>query len=98
MGTQKKEQIFQSFKRKKRINYAITILVFAVAFFAFWYTNNKSYFSTEAVRTAVLFSIWGVTIGGLIAHYINWRCPACKKHLGGTMNPQSCRKCGIKLR
>ena len=34
---------------------------------------------------AVAFSFW------------NWRCPACSKYLGRSINPKFCAKCGCKL-
>lgn len=27
-----------------------------------------------------------------------WRCPVCRGLLGKTLNPRTCRKCGVELR
>lgn len=27
-----------------------------------------------------------------------WRCPACRRLLGKSINPHACRKCGVELR
>jgi len=97
MGNQNNEQIIKSYKRKKRLNYIITIIVFAVAFFAFWFTNNRDYFSNDNTRVYIVYLICAVSIGGLLASIINWRCPACNKYLGRSMDPKVCRKCGVKL-
>ena len=29
---------------------------------------------------------------------VNWRCPACRKYLGGNINRSVCGKCGARLR
>ncbi|MGC8774745.1 MAG: hypothetical protein ACP5R6_05750 [Chlorobaculum sp.] len=39
-----------------------------------------------------------VVIGALVFSFKNWRCPACDKYLGRSMNPHFCWKCGIALR
>lgn len=98
MGNKNKDQIMKSFKKKKRLNYIITIVVFAVAFFALWFVNNREYFTNDNTRTYILYLICAVTLGGLAASIVNWRCPACNKYLGRSMDPSVCRKCGAKLR
>jgi hypothetical protein len=97
VANQKNERIFRIFKKKKIINYCVTVLIFGVAFFAVWFSNNRSSISDDTVRAGILYAICAATIGGLILHYANWRCPACKKHLGGSLNPAKCRKCGVRL-
>lgn len=37
----------------------------------------------------------GVTV---VFTWINWRCPACRKHLGLRWNPDHCLGCGFVLR
>jgi hypothetical protein len=39
-----------------------------------------------AVIVALLFSLR------------NWRCPACNKYLGRSINPKFCQSCGVELR
>lgn len=39
-----------------------------------------------------------VVIGALVFSFRNWRCPACNKYLGRSLNPHYCWKCGIALR
>jgi hypothetical protein len=41
----------------------------------------------------VLGSVGLFLVAGLF-HWINWRCPLCKKHLGQVWNPKKCPKCG----
>lgn len=35
--------------------------------------------------------------GGIGFSLFNWRCPACKKYLGKSINPKFCSKCGAAL-
>ena len=99
MDKKKQELIFTAYKKKKKINLIITIVVFAVAFFAFWYSNNKEFFTNETIRTAIPYGISIIAIGGLVISYFNWRCPVCKKSLGRlmSMNQNVCGKCGTRL-
>jgi O-antigen/teichoic acid export membrane protein len=30
--------------------------------------------------------------------WLNWRCPACRKHLGRSLRPSRCPRCGVTLR
>ena len=30
--------------------------------------------------------------------WLNWRCPACRKHLGRSLRPSRCPSCGVTLR
>ena len=39
-----------------------------------------------AVLSVLVFSLW------------NWRCPACARYLGRTINPAYCSRCGAQLR
>jgi predicted membrane protein len=98
MTNQKNEKIIQNFKRKKKIQTLIIIFVFAVAFFAFWYSNNRERFANETTRAIIVYSICAASIGGLILYYLNWRCPACGAYLGRAPGMKKCRKCGVVLR
>ncbi len=97
MDKQKQDLIFKSYKKKKRLNTMITLAVFATAFFALWYSNNRNQFPDETVRSIITYGICIIAIGGLAASYLNWRCPACKRYLGRMMNQKVCRKCGARL-
>ncbi len=81
MGNKNKDQIIKSFKKKKRLNYIITIFVFAVAFFAVWFSSNRDYFGSDNIRIYILYAICAATLGGLAASVLNWRCPSCNKYL-----------------
>jgi RsiW-degrading membrane proteinase PrsW (M82 family) len=98
MTDQKNEKIIQSFKKKKKKQLAIIIAVFAMAFFAIWFSNNRDRFPDETIRMIIAYSICAITLGGLILSYFNWRCPACGKYLGRAFELKKCRKCGARLR
>ncbi len=99
LDKKKQELIFKAYKKKKKINLIITSVVFATAFFALWYSNNKELFSNETLRSISPYGICIIAIGGLVASYFNWRCPVCKQSLGRitAMNQNVCRRCGTKL-
>ncbi len=97
MDKKNQEIIIRSYKKKKKINTIITIVVFATAFFALWFSNNRNLFANETIRSIIPYGISIIAIGGLVASYFNWRCPVCKKSLGRLMNQNVCRKCGTKL-
>lgn len=97
MDKQNQKAVMESFKKKKRNHIIITIVIFATAFSAFWYSNNRGMISDESMRTAITYGIAIFALGGLAALLLNWRCPACKKYLGRSSNPKVCRKCGAKL-
>jgi hypothetical protein len=47
-------------------------------------------------------TVWGPAFvvlftGGIAFSVFNWRCPACNKYLGKSMNPKFCSKCGAPL-
>lgn len=39
-----------------------------------------------------------VIVGAVAFSLVNWRCPACHKYLGKSINPAFCSKCGVPLR
>jgi hypothetical protein len=94
----KNDQVKLVFKRKKTLNTIATLIVFAVAFFAVWYGNNRDLFSDDNTRLAIVVAICAISMGGLLFTIMNWRCPACRKSLGRVSNPSTCKHCGVKLR
>jgi O-antigen/teichoic acid export membrane protein len=39
-----------------------------------------------------------LVVGALLFSLRNWRCPACSKYLGRSLNPRYCLNCGVELR
>jgi hypothetical protein len=94
----KRAEIIRIYKKRKMLNFISTLIIFAVAFFAVWFTNNRATIPDVTTRTAMVAAICIITLGALAFSFFNWRCPACGKHLGRGVDPQSCRKCGYKFR
>jgi hypothetical protein len=40
---------------------------------------------------------FAVVVAALLFSLRNWRCPACSKYLGRSMNPKFCQNCGVEL-
>jgi hypothetical protein len=94
----KHEEIIRIYKKKRILNFLSTLIIFSVAFFAVWFTNNRASIPDENMRTAMVVAICILSLGGLAFSFFNWRCPACGKHLGRSVDPQACIKCGYKFR
>ncbi|HJO23735.1 MAG: hypothetical protein QF890_07420 [Myxococcota bacterium] len=41
----------------------------------------------------VLLGSGGLILVAAFFHWLNWRCPVCRKHLGNVLNPKYCSKC-----
>ena len=42
----------------------------------------------------VMLGSGGLILVAALFHWLNWRCPVCRKHLGNVLNPKHCSKCG----
>lgn len=69
---------------------AALLLVFAVD------PRTETLFGMSSVVWAPVFAALGAV--AVVVAFRNWRCPACDKYLGRTMNPNFCPKCGVGLR
>lgn len=49
--------------------------------------SSRSLFAAQAIIIAAFIGFTAV----------NWRCPSCRKHLGGDINRRVCSKCGARL-
>ncbi len=48
--------------------------------------------------SASLFAAQAICIAAFIGFTaMNWRCPACGRHLGGNIDRRRCGRCGTKL-
>ena len=88
----------QKFKRRRALNLVSTLIIFGAAFFAFWFSNNRASIPDEGTRSLIVLGICTVSLGALGFSIYNWRCPSCGKHLGGTVDPRRCRKCGYQFK
>jgi hypothetical protein len=84
---------FKKLQTRQIIGVAITL--FLVLFAAvihkrpdlFGEFSSQSLFAAQAIFVAAFIGFTAV----------NWRCPSCRKHLGGDINRRACSKCGTRL-
>jgi hypothetical protein len=96
---QKKDgkQIMREFGlRQSRQFLAIAVILLLLLFLTLLYRRHDIFgvFTKEAVIAAQILLITAF-IGFSV---FNWRCPSCKKYLGGDINRRICKKCGARLR
>ena len=82
-------------KRQGRQSVAIAaamllIVVFAVLYARPGWLGPNSRDTIFAAQIVVIVAFIGFT-------YHNWRCPACKRHLGGELHRHVCGKCRARL-
>ena len=91
------KQVFRQFAvRQSRQFLAIAVTLLLMVFLALIY-KRPEFFGELSKNTilAVEFVIFAAFIG---FSAFNWRCPSCKKYLGGNINSRICKKCGSRLR
>ena len=81
--------------RKRQIIMVIPLLAFYIA--AALLTDEKTGLLFWMPRAITLTAFTVVLAGAIIFSLRNWRCPACKKFLGGGRH-RFCSNCGVALR
>jgi predicted RNA-binding Zn-ribbon protein involved in translation (DUF1610 family) len=82
-------------KRQSRQIVAVAIALFLVLLGAVAHKRPDIF---GDIPGSLLFALQATCIGLFIGFTaVNWRCPACGKHLGGDIYRRFCRKCGAKL-
>ncbi len=91
------EQIRQAFKvRRARQAVAIGAAILFMVLAAVLYRHPEPFGEVSKgmlVKAQVLIVLLFVNFTAL-----NWRCPACRKHLGNDIGRSVCRRCGARLR
>lgn len=89
-------EIMQEFRvRQTRQVIALAVSLFLVLLVAVIY-KRPDMFGEFSPRN--LFAVQAVLIAAFIGFTAaNWRCPLCKKYLGGDVNRRICKKCGTRL-
>ncbi|HET9887699.1 MAG TPA: hypothetical protein VFR10_09305 [bacterium] len=82
-------------RRKKQLLLAALIipLVLVAVFAEDQRTDTILGYSVEVFGPIFLVAV----IAALLFSLRNWRCPACSKYLGRSMNPKFCHNCGVEL-
>jgi len=82
-------------KRQGRQSVAIAAATLLIIVFAILYAR-PGWLGPNARST--IFSAQSVVIAAFIAFtWHNWRCPACKRYLGGDLYRRICGKCRARL-
>lgn len=97
--TEKKDEqrIMRKFAaRRMRQIIAVAIALFFVLLLAAFYKRPDRFgnFSKDSLVMMQLLLI--IVFVNFTA--FNWRCPSCKKYLGGDINRRACKRCGARLR
>ena len=80
-------------RRRKQI--FLTVAIVAVFIILFLSEGNQSVLGIPRGTIAPVALLF--VLGGIGFSFYNWRCPACNKYLGKSINPKFCVKCGVAL-
>lgn len=82
--------------RRARQIIAVGAAVFSVLLLAVVYKRPDRFgdFSRDSL---VLIQVL-LIMAFLVFTVFNWRCPSCKKYLGGDVNRGACKHCGTRFR
>ncbi len=86
------------FARRRKNQWIVSIPIGAILL-GFIFTQDRGAntifgLSAPVGGPIVLASVLGVLLYSLR----NWRCPACDRYLGRSLNPRFCPHCGVALR
>ena len=91
------KRIKDEFRVRKR-RQIVASVVFATAVLPLMILRHGGSEQIGGISSNILLPLALVILAGVVAFSIrNWRCPACRRYLGRTMNPTFCSKCGAKL-
>jgi hypothetical protein len=97
--TQQQQEFREEFKRRQKRQYLIGLPILALIILKIVFRTSGTggglwqFLSSDAVWPVIF-----VFIAGAIAFsFKNWRCPACNKYLGRSIEPNFCPRCGISL-
>jgi hypothetical protein len=85
--------VIKSFKRQKIIVNILQYVIGASVGFAIFALTHRNPtltgfpYTTEVIIGAIVFA------AALVAFFLTWKCPACKKFLGISTRITACRKC-----
>ena len=90
-------QIREEFRQRRSsqlLSIAVSLLLIVLLTIIFKHPD----FFGEIAKDAI-FGLQLIVIAAFIGFTaVNWRCPLCRKYLGGNINRPACGKCGARLR
>lgn len=95
-----KEEFKRQFAARRRKQLIVTGLFLALIILAALTRESPALAAlVGAIPTSIFVPVAVLVITGMMVFSIrNWRCPACNRYLGRTLNPNFCPKCGVALR
>lgn len=94
--TKAKERVITEFK-KKRLRQLLALLPLILAGVGLVFLDKCSDELLGISKMAALSTCIGLILLVGVFTFFNWRCPACNRYLGKTINPKFCSSCGARL-
>jgi hypothetical protein len=89
----------EAFDRRKRRQMILGALVLALLIFGrVLPAATRQEMLAGVPESTVTIGVLVLVLGVIAFSFRNWRCPACNRYLGRSMNPRFCDKCGVELR
>jgi hypothetical protein len=82
------------FRQTRQYQVAVLVPLGGVVFLL---ANARRYSVDLGLATILLAAGFLLAVAALFS-WLNWRCPACRRHLGLRWNPHHCPGCGFVLR
>lgn len=90
-------QILEEFKRRRSVQWKITIGVVCSAFLLAMAQEQLRQWNLQAYERPAMVLILSLIAMCVFLTFRNWRCPGCQRYLGKNLNPRFCPGCGIPL-
>ena len=91
------DDVVSRFKARRLRQFILVIPVMLAIFLLVWAGENQDASLAGIPRTVLVGVALAAIAAGAGFSLFNWRCPACGKYLGRSINPSFCAKCGTKL-
>jgi hypothetical protein len=90
-------ELREEFTRRRRRQWLVVVPVIAAMLAFHWIDEIPDTALGGLSQTILLLAALGTVLAALAFSLYNWRCPACSKYLGRTINPKHCGNCGFRL-
>ena len=94
----RKLEIRRTFAKRRRNQLWLLVVFAPIVFGELLYQRHvaATVLGMSPQVAAPIFLVLAVV--GLLYSLRNWRCPACSKYLGRSINARNCLNCGVRLR